>query len=254
MGIPLRAGRLYYGWVVVALLSANLFVNLGLRASFPNFFKFLLQDLTLDRASLSLAFSINVVMFGLAQPFLGRLVDERGPRAVMLPSALLLAASFWALSMASQAWQLYLFYGVLGGIGFAGTGIVIVYAIVSRWFVKRRGTALGLVGAGNMAGQLVMAPFSMYLVLAVGWQRAYAALATLALMAVLPIALGLVRNKPEDLGLLPDGGVAAAPAVSPGRLSTARPANPTAAREQRMSLPQAMKTKTFWLLAGGFGT
>jgi MFS family permease len=137
-------------------------------------------------------------------------------------------------------WQFALVYGVLVPLGLAGTGPVIASGVVARWFSKRRGTALSVLGSASMTGMSLLVPFVTWLILTNGWRVAYMAIAGLVLVAILPVALWVIRETPEQMGLTPDG----APVD----------AKSAAASRERVSASTAMQTLAFWQLAGSFFT
>ncbi|MBI3964999.1 MAG: MFS transporter [Chloroflexi bacterium] len=237
---------LFYGWIVVAALCLVLFITAGIRYAFGPFFKPMLHDLQLDRAALGLAFALNMLVYGVMQPPLGKFVDERGPRLVLLVSIVALAVGLAGLSLATSAWQLYLFYGVFAAIGMGGCGTVTAHAVTARWFVRRRGTALSLVSFGSMGGQFILIPLAGYMLLFFDWQTSYLILGAAAVLLVVPLALWVIKDRPELIGLAPDGDPTAA---SDGKLATS---NRTADSDNRFSVTEAMRTWQFWLLSAGY--
>ena len=105
----------------------------------------------------------------------------------------------------TQLWQLALVYGVLVALGLSATGHVVGSAVVSRWFIRRRATALSLLGAASMAGMSLLVPVAMWLILTVGWRATYAIIGLGSAVILLPLALWVVRESPESMGLAPDG-------------------------------------------------
>ena len=138
-------------------------------------------------------------------PFVGRLVERWGARPVAVLGILVLAASLAGTGLVTQLWQLTLVYGILVALGLSTTGHVVGSAVVSRWFIRRRATALSLLGAASMAGMSLLVPVAMWLILAVGWRATYAIIGLGAAVILLPLALWVVRESPESMGLAPDG-------------------------------------------------
>uniref|UniRef100_A0A7C3A702 MFS transporter n=1 Tax=Thermorudis sp. TaxID=1969470 RepID=A0A7C3A702_9BACT len=230
----------YYGWIVVAVTFATLLISAGVRSA-PGVFIHPLEvdpHLRWSRDAISLAVSIGLVLYGLAGPFGGRLMDRFGPTRVALAGLALMAASTATTAAVSHLWQLHLLWGVLSGVGTGLVAMVLGATVANRWFVARRGLVMGIFGAAASAGQLVFLPLLMWLVVAVGWRSASLALAGLAAAALIPVAL-LMRDDPADLGLRPYGASASAGGGAP-------PA-PTSGVMRR-----AVATPEFWLLAGSF--
>jgi MFS family permease len=176
----------------------------------------------------------------------GRLVDRHGARPVGVAGACALALGFLLLSQAGSLVAIYACLAVPVAIGSTCLGPLTSNTAVARWFIRRRGQALGVSTAGISAGGIVFAPLMQYLVVRIGWRGAFAVAALIVVVLVIPLVLGLMRRDPADLGLLPDGtGAAGASAddVADLRHELERSIRPEAAMRQR----------NFWLLAAAFG-
>src|SRR5438093_1497127 len=134
-----RASRLYYGWVVVAITFATGLVSAGIRSAPGVFINPLEGEFGWNRAAIAGAVSISLVLFGLAAPISGRLIDRVGPRVIMLGSMGLLAVGVAGTIFMSSIWQFDLLWGVVVGLAAGATGSVLAPAVASRWFVARRG-------------------------------------------------------------------------------------------------------------------
>ena len=233
----LWGGRLYYGWVIVGVTALTLVVSAGVRSAPAVFIHPLEVEFGWSRAAISVAVSIGLVLYGLIGPVVGRLIDRRGPRLLMLGGLGLIAVSMAAGVTISTLWQLNLIWGLLAGLGTGAAASVLGATVANRWFVARRGFVVGVFGAATSAGQLVFVPLLMYLVVAVGWRTSTAVLGGVALLAVLPVLL-LMRNDPSDVGLRPYG--AAELAVA------------SAAAAPSHVMRRAIRVPEFWLLAGSF--
>jgi MFS family permease len=197
--------------------------------------------------TISLAMSINLVLFGLTAPFAAALMERLGVRSVVT-GALLLVASGCGLSVFVAApWQLVLCWGVIIGTGTGSMALALVATVVGRWFVSRRGLVSGVLTAASATGQLIFLPTIAALAERVGWRAAALAVAGAALL-VIPFVLVLLRDRPADLGLLPYGGTEADVLAPPSR--SGRRTGP--ARVAVGALTGAARTRPFWLLAGGF--
>ncbi|HXG03028.1 MAG TPA: MFS transporter [Candidatus Binatia bacterium] len=229
-------GRPYYGWVVVGGAFSVLFVAYGTQYSFGLFFAALLDEFGWSRASLAGAFSLYTFAYCLFGFPAGRLTDRWGPRPVIAAGGLFLAVALAGMSRVSSLWQPYLLYGVVASLGM-GTAYVPCNSTVVKWFVRRRGLAVGLSTTGASLGTFALPPVAQALIAAVGWRQAYLVFAVAILIVLNLIAL-VMRRDPEALGLHPDG--------------DPQPPPRKAADGETWPLRRAARTRTFWLLAAAF--
>lgn len=243
-----KGGGFYYGWVIVGVgLLATLVVS-GARMSFGPSFKPMLLDFDTNRGLLSLAMSLNQVSYGIAGPLTGWLSDRYGARAVIIISTVLATVGVLGSSLAPNLLVLYIAYGVFAGVGFSGATTIPFSALITRWFHRKSGLALGLSTVGTPIGHIVIAPVAMYLILVSGWRFAYIVLGAIIALVIFPLSWRLLKADPKDMGLLPDG---------EGPLSTAQ-SSPSAAVPSGVtankSLAQAMRTQPYWMLCLGWFT
>jgi MFS family permease len=242
------ATPLFYGWRIVGTAFVCHAVNVGLIFYSWGVFLAPLSAHFGSRGRVALAYSLmqaSSAAIGLA---VGRVIDRRGARPVQLAGACALAAGFWCLSRVESLPGLYLC--LLGPLALGATtvGGLPANAAVARWFVRRRGTALGIATAGISFGGIVFAPLSQYLIDHIGWRAAYEVLGTLVIVLVVPPVAAFMRRDPRDLGLWPDG-------IRPDREPAAPGDREWLDDELARSLtPQAaLRERSFWLLAGAFG-
>ncbi len=233
---------MFYGWWVVLAFGVMVFLSTGIRFAVGPFLKPMVADLGLDRASFSLVISLSLFLYGAFQPFIGRLVDRFGARLVLAAGTAVLGASIALTGAVTHLWQLYLVYGVGAAVGLAATGHVVGAAVISRWFTRRRATALSTLGGASMAGMSLLVPVAMWGILHVGWRVTYVGFGVAVVVLVMPLVLWVVREAPESMGLEPDG-AARAWAVSAG-----------VAAVERTDVGVALQTLPFWQLAGGLFT
>jgi len=238
---PARSPRIFYGYYLVAVtfVFMTLFNGSGTFV-FSLFVRPLGAALGWGRAEVMAGFTIFYATMGLASPAVGRLVDRYGARAVIAAGALVMGLGFVLLSRMSTLYLFYLAY-VIVGVGAAAMGPVPCSAIVTNWFTRNRGLALGLMAAGVGAGGVVMAPFIGYMLSHYDWQQAYLSLAVVLVAVTVPLALVVVRTRPSDMGVYPDG--ARAPAGEEGQR------NRRASAVSSLTLKQAAKTRVFWLIS-----
>lgn len=234
--------RVFYGWWVAAAFVLIVFLSTGVRFTIGPFLKPVVSDLDLDRGSFSLVIALSMFLFGAVMPFIGRVVDRYGPRLVVVSGGILLAAALAATGMATSLWQLTIFYGVLVAVGFAATGHVVASAVLSQWFVARRGLVIGFLSGASMGGMMILTPLAMGLILLLGWRGTYWVLAAATFVLIVPLGLWVVRDRPERMGLSPDG--------LPRKPEQAAAAAVEAA--ERTSLGEAARSASFWQLTVGF--
>ena len=231
---------IFYGWWVVAAFSVTTFISTGVRHAVGPFLKPIVDDLGLDRASFSIVIALSLFLYGAFMPLAGMALDRFSVRAVTTVGTVLLVVSLMLTAMVRNFWEFAAVYGVLVPLGLAGTGPVIASGVVARWFSKRRGTALSVLGSASMTGMSLLVPAVTWLILTTGWRTTYMLIAAGVLVLVLPLCLLVLRDSPESVGLMADGG-----ALKPG---TSAPV------VERVTAGEALRTLAFWQLAGSFFT
>ena len=231
-----------YGWWIVFVAAVGLSMGYGpiVTFTFGVFFKLLNQEFGWSRGDISQAFSISLFVMSLVFPFVGRLVDRFGARKVIIPSILLFGLGLMSLSLLSaNIWQLYAVYILLGLVG-GGTAPVPYSNVLSHWFDKRRGLALGIAMVGLGLGAFVMPSLAQMLIVSQGWRQAYLVFGLMVMVITIPIVGLFFKETPEMVGLRPDGDV-----INPNHPNTS---------EQKIGLSaqEARQTHTFWILVGAF--
>ena len=242
-----RRRRLHPAWFVAAVAFLALVGAAGFRAA-PGVLMVPLQaEFGWSTTVLSLAVSINLVLFGLTAPFAAALMERFGIRAVTAIALCLIGLGSALTVFVNQSWQILLTWGLLIGLGTGSMALVFAATIANTWFARRRGLVIGILTAGSAAGQLVFLPFIAVLAQDPGWRGASLLIAAGAL-AVVPLVLRWLRNSPADVGVLPYGAETAEPAVT-----TAAAGDSTNAPVRALQvLKRASKVRTFWGLAAGF--
>ncbi|BCW49439.1 MFS transporter [Arthrobacter sp. StoSoilB13] len=255
--------RLHPAWIVAAVAFLALVGAAGFRAAPGVLMVPLQQEFGWSTTVLSLAVSINLVLFGLTAPFAAALMERFGIRKVTALALCLIGLGSALTVLVNQSWQILLTWGVLIGLGTGSMALVFAATIANTWFAKSRGLVIGILTAGSAAGQLVFLPFLAALAQNPGWRGASLLIAAGAL-AVVPLVLRWLRNSPADVGVLPYG--AEAPGASPAGSKTttpgvavastasaaAKPDSANAAVRALQVLKRASKVRTFWALAAGF--
>ncbi len=193
----------FYGYVIVLIGFFTMLLMFGTFYSFGVFFKPLSTEFGWTRATTSGAYSLAMFLSGLLAIVMGKLTDRFGPRIVMTLCGFLFGLGLLLMSQVSTVWQLYLFYGVVVGVGLSG-GFVPPLSTVARWFVKRRGIMTGFVVAGIGVGTLIIPPAANWLIESWDWSTAYIIIGAVALVFII-LAAQFLRLDPRRMGLLPDG-------------------------------------------------
>jgi MFS family permease len=230
---------MFYGWRITATFAVMVFASAGIRHAVGPFLKPMVADLGVDRASFSLVIALGLFLYGAFMPVVGALVDRLGARLVTSAGCVVLAGSLVLTAFCRTIWELAAVYGVLAAVGLAATGPVVANAVVSRWFIARRGTAVSVLGSAAMAGMSLMVPILAWLILTVGWRTTYIVIGGFVLACLLPLCVLVLRDSPESMGLGPDG-VRAASAAPP--------------KITRTPITTAATTVAFWQLSGSFFT
>ncbi|MFC1993096.1 MFS transporter [Chloroflexota bacterium] len=173
----------------------------GVYFVFGVFFKPVLTEFGWTRTITSGAASLSTIIYGLLGIVMGGLTDRFGPRMVITFCGCLLGLGYLLMSQTSTIWQLYLFYGVIIGMGMSG-GFTPLMATVSRWFDERRGMMTGIVQAGLGAGTLIGAPVANLLISTYDWRKAYIILGSTVLVVVV-LAAQFLRRDPSRVGQVP---------------------------------------------------
>lgn len=193
--------RFFYGYIVVATAFIIMLVGFGLYNSFGVFFEPLLNEFGWTRAMTSGAFSLSLILSGVLGIAMGGLTDRLGSRIVMTVCGCFLALGFLLMSQAVAVWQLYLFYGVIMGIGVSGLWIPLL-STVARWFVKRRSLMTGIVLAGMGIGTLIAPIVISRIIATYDWRMAYI-IPGIAILIVVVLASQFLRRAPRQIGQLP---------------------------------------------------
>ena len=228
-----RKPKLFYGYIVVAAAVSIMTIAWGANRTFGVFLEPMLDEFGWTRAGISGAFTLSMIFFGVTSIVTGRLTDRFGPRLVLIGCGLFLGSGYLLVSQVGAIWHLYLFYGVITGIGLSGVWAPLM-SLVARWFVKRRALISGILLAGPGLGIVVMPLVSSLLISAYGWRTSYIILGSVVLVVIVSAALFLKRD-PGDMGFLPYG----AGEAKAGDLDL---------QSVGLSLGEAVRTRQFWLL------
>ncbi len=244
MSVQGKKDKIFYGWFIVGASFITLFVATGI-----GFFTFSVFMLPLEkffgasRTSITGFNSVMALIAGFATPVVGILVHSWGPRKVLGFGAVLTGIAYVLLSRSTQVWHLYAL-SVFLGTGLSAITLIPNQTIIAHWFVKKRGTAMGVTMMGLAVGGIVWAPLAHDLIKRFDWQTTYVIFGIVIPAIVVPLAIFVIRRSPESMGLLPDGEVGN-PESGPSS-PAAGPADN--ANLPNLTVPQTIRTASFWYL------
>ena len=200
---PETKTKFFYGYIIVIAAFIIQAVMFGPRSSFGVFFKPLIAEFGWTRALMSGAYSMSTIVQGLMGIVMGNLNDRLGPRMVMTLCGFLVGLGYMLMALTNAAWQLYLFYVVILGIGMGG-----IYtppmSTVARWFVHRRSVMTGIAMAGGGIGALITPPVINWLIFTYGWRNTYIIMGVVILVIMI-LTAQFLRRDPKQMGLTPYG-------------------------------------------------
>ena len=200
---PSKARPLFYGFVIAIAAFVVLFSSYGVRFAYGVFFKPMAQELGFSAAATSAAYSISFFLEGVFSLISGGLADRFGPRKVVSVSTILVVVGYCLMPLTHTLWQLYLFYGVIVGVGM-GAMFVPLVSMTARWFNARRNLMTGLVSSGAGAGMLIIPASTSHLIGAYGWRASFVIMGVFVLISVLAAAQFMKRD-PAEIGAVPYG-------------------------------------------------
>jgi MFS family permease len=265
------SGRRHPAWTVAAVTFLALIAAAAFRSSTGVLIEPVEAEFGWSRAWTSSAVSLNLVLFGFTAPFAAALMERFGVRRVVAAALTLVALGSGLTLVMTQPWHLLVLWGVVVGLGTGSMALVLGAIVANRWFVARRGLVIGVFSAGSATGQLVVLPAVAYLASHAGWRWASTLTAALAL-AIVPLVLRLVPDRPEDVGARPYGAPTPGPAAAdlaarPGAGEPGAPVEAVAMADQPVAAPAvaaparpgpgwtairelglAARTRAFWVL------
>jgi len=234
--------RLHYAWVIAAVTFVVIVLTAGVRAAPSVLIVPLEGEFQWSRATISFAVGVNLLLYGAIGPFAAAIMDRFGVRRTMCLAMTVTTAAVALSPLMREAWQLVLIWGVAVGLGCGFIGAYLSAYIAARWFRARQGLVIGVLTAGNAAGQLVFLPTMATLITHAGWRLMSLVLAG-SVAAFVPVLLLLMREQPADLGLPPYGADNVVPAAKPA-------GNPVTVAFSALAL--GARSRDFWLIAGGY--
>lgn len=243
-----RALPFFYGWVIVAVAFVTMAVGVNARIAYSLLFPPILEEFGWERGVIAGAFSFGFLVSAVLSPSLGRLMDGRGPRVVIELGVGLTAAGLLLAPLIREPWHLYATLGVLVGGGVVCLGYTGQALFLPNWFVRRRGLAMSVAYSGVGVGSIILLPWLQTVIGGAGWRAACWTMGILVLVLLAPLNL-LLKGRPEEMGLEPDGDRSAANAPAGSR--TGNVVDPVWAAVD-WTLGRAMRTARFWWVAVGY--
>ena len=199
---------LYWGWYIVAAAFVAMAVNYGSRYCFALFVNPMAMDMHWSRSAISFAASIGILSYSIGGILSGRLLDRMAPKWIITIGSLVLGTAFLSMAFVQTPLQFNLMFGVLSGAGGSFFGVVVCNSYVGKWFAKKRGIAIGIASMGIGTGTMILPFIVGPIIKAYGWRAGFVTFGCLVIIAGLTMAqFVMVRTKPEDYNLLPDGEV-----------------------------------------------
>ena len=233
--------RVHYAWFVAAATFATLVTTAGILTAPTMFIQPMEAEFGWDARPISIAIGIQIALFGLTGPFAAAAMERYGVRRTVIAALCLLAAAEFGITFVRAAWQLPI-WGAAVGLGAGSIALMLGTTIATRWFEARRGVVLGLFAAGNATGALVFLPLFGQVIARAGWRPCALILSGTAL-ALIPLVLFVLRDRPADVGLPPYGAT---------EIDRTVPARVNPVRRAFGTLREAMRARAFWILAGTF--
>ena len=231
-------GRPFYGWYVVGAASIVVSFCFGLAYyNNPVFYPAYIEEFGWSRTEVAGGAGVNFIFFGLLSPFIGILADKVSVKKIILAGILCDATAKLAFSF-MNALPAYYLTNVLVGIGIACTSMLTVKMLISKWFKKREGTALGIVVAATAVGGGIGPVLTSYFLSQYGWRTVQVLLGVIILLVVVPVFWFVVKDRPQEVNLSIDG----------DPVSPAGAQNENWSEAADLTLRQALHTSTFWLI------
>jgi MFS family permease len=244
--------RYFYGWnIVLASFLARLSYAQHFSSILGLFFQPLQNEFGWSRSALAGVQTTARVIEAAIAPLLGPLIDRYGPRVLMPAGSVIVGLAMLGATRIHAIWQFYLFRGVIVAFGFTLMGGLVSDVAINNWFVRKRGRALAISRIGGNISNILIVPVSVFIIAASGWRAMFVLFAVLAWIVVFVPSAVLMRRRPEDLGLHPDGdGDHPVKATDKREGPSAKTNDPLP--EPVWNRREVLATGTFWILAGAF--
>ncbi len=250
-----RKPRYFYGWnIVIATFLSHLAYAEHFSSMLGFFFKPLQSEFGWSRSAIAAVQTIARVTEAITAPIVGPIVDRHGPRVLMPIGAVIVGLAMLGVTQIEAIWHFYLLRGVVVAIGFTLMGNLVSGVAINNWFIQKRGRALAISRLGNNLSNIIFVPVTVFVIAASGWRTMFVIFAIVTWLVVLIPSVILMRRRPEDMGLHPDG-------IEPGAARAGHgQEDPGSSASQVNSVPEpvwnrreVLKTGSFWLLTVALG-
>jgi MFS family permease len=238
----------YYGWLIVGVAFVTMAIGVTGRTAFSLLLPPLIDEFRWDRGLVAGAFSFGFLVSAVLSPIVGRVMDRRGPRVVIMAGVALMSAGLLLAPWVASPWQLYATLGVAVGGGANMMTYTTHSQFLPNWFVRQRGLAISIAFAGAGVGAILLLPWLQGIILSEGWRASCVAMGLLVLLVIAPLTL-LVRKSPAEVGQNPDGDGGSGDAAATSKAMTI--VDPAWASIE-WTLARALRTGPFWWIVLGY--
>ena len=236
---------IFFGWYVVAASVFIGFSAVGARNGFGAFITPMTEEFEWNRLTISFAAGLGILLNGIIQPFMGQVFDRTGGRKLIMVSVLALGLVTISLYWTNSFLFFVFVFGVLASVAQSGLSLTNTSALLSRWFIRMRGTVIGINSTALSIGGLVMVPLAVYLMDAAGWRIAWIGLGGVVLLS-LPLTWLFIRENPAQMNLRPDGD------AEPSEEASARRPERTPGPLEAASWRDSLRSWPFWQMSGAY--
>lgn len=240
----------YYGWIIVAILFlAELIGSPTGGPAISLFFVPMADSLGWSLSQVVGAVTAKSVAGMVVAPFMGAMLDRYGARLILTFGFLFAGIALLFVARVNEIWQLWILFALIGALSVEGAGRLSTPVVLSKWFVRRRSRAIAIASSGQLLGGALMAPIIGLMIGKVGWRSTWKVLGIAMVVVNVPLMALLMRNKPEDVGLQPDGAITGTENAENQELNNA---SMDALQEESWTLKEAIKSRTLWTLLSVF--
>jgi MFS family permease len=208
--------KIFWGWYIVMGAFFVMSINYGARYCFGVFLKPMTAEFGWSRSVIAMAATINMLVYSCGAIFVGRMLDRVAPRWITTIGATIAACGYILTGFVHTPLGFYITYGLMVGLGAGGMGVVACTSSVGKWFIKKRGLAIGIASMGISFGTVLLTPLAGYIASHFSWRLGLIALGTLTFLVGVIISQTIMSKKnPESYGLLPDGDIVDIPHQAP---------------------------------------
>ena len=244
-----KGNKFFYGWWMVIAITILVLTNSA--APLAIVLKQLMEQFHTGRGEVSLCQSIFMIAMGITGIFVGRLLQRYRPSTFMLWGSIVTGVTSFLLSLANSLWFLYVFYLIAGVAGGFYTAIA-MFTLLSKWFTRKWGMAIGIVMAGGAVGNMVIQPLVGIIAQNYGWRATYLFAGSLVLALNVPLILFVLKDSPESMGLLADGDKSEEIAIPNNGKNHTQTGGKLNTAAQNLGLLSYLKRPALWLMGVSF--